>query len=259
MKDPVAQGLDRLANGLRPFVNDRITQTGGDIPESWQTDPPDAQVLLLFIWDHWNDRFRQVLSYVERSLVSELREFRNRWAHQQPFTEHDVYRFLEDAERLLKAVHSPEARGVGELRKGSLKRLYELEIAPKQPENKKRVLWSMSLCLLCAACVDFTLLLYFRNPITIIISVLFLILMVRLGYLLTLREPIPGAGPRECGDCGRIVYTAVCPYCEAASLRYLAASLATTPERPDEQLQLRSQEKTGISTAGRSPQTAARL
>ena len=40
----------------------------------------------------------------ERSLVSELREWRNKWAHQESFSTDDTYRVLDSAARLLNAV-----------------------------------------------------------------------------------------------------------------------------------------------------------
>jgi hypothetical protein len=33
------------------------------------------------MWDQWNVVFRKTLGNAERSLVSELRDARNRWAH----------------------------------------------------------------------------------------------------------------------------------------------------------------------------------
>lgn len=230
MRDPVSQGIELLAQGLRPFVASQALSAGVALPPSWKHEPPDCQALLLFIWDRWNDAFRPVLSYVERSLVSELREFRNRWAHQQPFTEHDTYRFLEDAERLLKAVRSPLTGSLTELRKSSLKRLYELEIAVAPKKSGIIRFWPLGLCLGCALALDYALLYRFQNSITVIMAILIILLMARLGYLLTIRESLPSAGPRECTDCGRIVYTAICPYCEASSLRHLAMSVLIRPE-----------------------------
>ena len=43
---------------------------------------------------------------MERSLVSELREYRNAWAHQEPFSGEDTIRMLDSAQRLLTAVSS---------------------------------------------------------------------------------------------------------------------------------------------------------
>ena len=56
--------------------------------------------------------FRSVLGQSERTLVSELRETRNKWAHQKSFSSDDVYRALDSIERLLTAVSAPEANDV---------------------------------------------------------------------------------------------------------------------------------------------------
>lgn len=45
----------------------------------------DPHFLLRVMWDHWNTVFRTVLGHAE-SLVSELREARNRWAHNDSFS-----------------------------------------------------------------------------------------------------------------------------------------------------------------------------
>jgi hypothetical protein len=38
----------------------------------------------------------------------EIRDWRNKWAHQEPFSSDDAYRALDSAERLLSAVSAPE-------------------------------------------------------------------------------------------------------------------------------------------------------
>lgn len=76
----------------------------------------DAQFLLVLMWDRWNDLFSDELSFVERSLISALRDFRNRWAHQDHLTEQDAYRVLDDIERLLHAINSDMAPRASELR-----------------------------------------------------------------------------------------------------------------------------------------------
>ncbi len=69
----------------------------------------DAAALLKLMWEAWNDVFRRTLGQTERSLVSELREVRNRWAHQQAFSSDDAYRALDSAGRLLSAVSASQA------------------------------------------------------------------------------------------------------------------------------------------------------
>ena len=69
----------------------------------------DAAALLKVMWDSWNDVYRDTLGHAERSLVSELRDVRNRWAHQEQFSSDDTYRALDSTHRLLIAVSAPEA------------------------------------------------------------------------------------------------------------------------------------------------------
>src|SRR3972149_5720206 len=61
------------------------------------------------MWNQWNVVFRKTLGQAERTLVSELRDARNRWAHQNPFSTDDAYRALDSAARLLAAVSAPQA------------------------------------------------------------------------------------------------------------------------------------------------------
>src|SRR5258708_28091074 len=75
----------------------------GDGDEHW-----DTQALLLVMWDQWNVVFRNVLGQAERTLVSELRDVRNKWAHQEPFSSDDAYRALDSVQRLLSAVSAAD-------------------------------------------------------------------------------------------------------------------------------------------------------
>jgi len=56
------------------------------------------------MWKTWHEVFKLTLGYGDRSLVSELREVRNRWAHQKPFSSDDTDRALDSAQRLLTSV-----------------------------------------------------------------------------------------------------------------------------------------------------------
>ena len=76
----------------------------------------DAAVLLRLMWEAWNSVFRRILGQAERTLVSELREIRNRWAHQEPFSTDDAYRALDSAGRLLTAISAPEAAEVEKIK-----------------------------------------------------------------------------------------------------------------------------------------------
>jgi predicted AAA+ superfamily ATPase len=82
----------------------------GDVPNL------DAAVLLRMMWDQWNLVFSRTLGFTERSIVSELRETRNKWAHQSAFSSDDAYRALDSTARLLTAISAPQADEVEKMK-----------------------------------------------------------------------------------------------------------------------------------------------
>lgn len=82
----------------------------------------DVAALLKLLWDAWNEVFGRTLGRAERSLVQELRDWRNKWAHQEPFTSDDADRALDSMSRLLTAVSAQQADEVGKM-KMELRRL----------------------------------------------------------------------------------------------------------------------------------------
>jgi len=120
--DRVSKTMELLRQGLHPFVERELLAPHGKywvttVTERWPNDlhwdgdEPrlDAAPLLRIMWEQWNDVFRKTLGHAERSLVSELRDHRNRWSHQEPFSTDDAYRVLDSAARLLTAISAPQA------------------------------------------------------------------------------------------------------------------------------------------------------
>src|SRR5437867_2663574 len=126
----VGKALDLLKQGLTPFVEREFTNIhkhkavaeagrylGDDRAnanhhfQQW-----DAAALLRLMWEAWNDVFRKTLGQAERTLVSELRDVRNRWAHQNPFSSDDAYRALDSAGRLLTAVSASQTDEVDKMK-----------------------------------------------------------------------------------------------------------------------------------------------
>ncbi|HRA76910.1 MAG TPA: Swt1 family HEPN domain-containing protein, partial [Propionicimonas sp.] len=68
----------------------------------------DPQAQLRMLTEGWRT-FEGRLSRTHSSYASELRETRNKWAHNDSFTDDDAYRALDTAERLLAAINAPEA------------------------------------------------------------------------------------------------------------------------------------------------------
>src|SRR3989449_430821 len=126
----VGKALDLVKTGLAPFVEREFKSLYEEkalseaqrfmTTERLDANRPfsawDAAVLLRLMWDSWNDVFRRTLGQAERTLVSELRDVRNRWAHQEPFSGDDADRALDSAERLLAAVSAPQADEVRKMK-----------------------------------------------------------------------------------------------------------------------------------------------
>src|SRR5690606_14758973 len=82
----------------------------------------DVSALLKLMWEAWNDIFGRTLGRAERSLVQELRDWRNKWAHQDRISSDDVDRALDSTSRLLAAISAPQADEVNKM-KMELRRL----------------------------------------------------------------------------------------------------------------------------------------
>ena len=120
----VGKALNLLKAGLGPFVErevqgalesrkldaHRVRDYGEDRVLGSKPIPAwDVAGLLKLMWDTWHDVFREILGPAERSLVSELRGHRNKWAHQESFSSDDAYRALDSVGRLLAAVSAPQS------------------------------------------------------------------------------------------------------------------------------------------------------
>lgn len=138
----VGKGLELLKAGLAPFVEREFRSLHKDqaleaaqrymFGERLDANRPfaawDTAVLLKVMWEAWNDVFRRTLGQAERTLVSELRGVRNKWAHQEPFSTDDAYRALDSASRLLVAVSAPETDDVEKMKMELLRVRFEEQL-----------------------------------------------------------------------------------------------------------------------------------
>ncbi len=142
--DRVGKAMGLLKAGLAPFIereleneyknkNNAKTEANrfmGDdrLLENRPLSDWDAAALLKLMWAAWNSVFRKTLGHAERSLVSELRNHRNSWAHQQSFSSDDAYRALDSAGRLLTAVSAPEAAAVEKMKMELLRLRFDEQV-----------------------------------------------------------------------------------------------------------------------------------
>ena len=140
--DRVGKALELLKDGLASFVDREFKNTYGDkaaaeanlrlgedrINAGKAISAWDTALLLKLMWDTWNDVFRQTLGYAERSIVSELREVRNKWAHQETFSGDDAYRALDSVGRLLTAVSALQADDVEKMKAELLRLRFDEQV-----------------------------------------------------------------------------------------------------------------------------------
>ena len=140
----VGKALDLLNTGLRPFAEREMQSVHGDkwveaarsaIREDRSSPKQkgtsfnwDTQALLTLLWEQWNGVFSKTLGRAERTLVTELRDIRNKWAHQEPLSTDDTYRALDSAARLLTAVSAPQAEDVEKMKMELLRLRFDEQV-----------------------------------------------------------------------------------------------------------------------------------
>ncbi|MGK2959087.1 MAG: Swt1 family HEPN domain-containing protein [Acidimicrobiales bacterium] len=146
-QERVGKALELLKSGLRPFVEREMKAQYG---EKWAFEAQelvrdtrlaggkgdalqDVAVQLVIMDRKWSEVFRNILGKAERSLINELIDVRNNWAHQKAFSGDDADRALDSVNRLLTAVSAPEADEVGKM-KMELRRL----IFEEQSRSERR-------------------------------------------------------------------------------------------------------------------------
>jgi predicted AAA+ superfamily ATPase len=146
----VGKALDLLHEGLRPFVARELEAKHGKywvttVTAGWPRDLEwrdgddapnlDAALLLRLMWEQWNLVFSRTLGHTERSIVSELRDTRNKWAHQEPFSGDDAYRALDSAERLLTAISAPQAGEIEKMKMELLRLRFDEQVRSEKRKS----------------------------------------------------------------------------------------------------------------------------
>src|SRR5271165_1426517 len=145
----VGKAMELLKQGLAPFVDREFKNAYKDraLGEARRyfgddrklTDKGigewDAAGLLKLMWEAWNDVFRRTLGPAERSLVSELRDLRNKWAHQESFSSDDAYRALDSASRLLTAISAPQSAEIEKMKMELLRLRFDEQVRAEQRKS----------------------------------------------------------------------------------------------------------------------------
>ena len=157
-RDRVGEIMDLLKGGLGPYVLRQYKShyAAGYLQEmerkllsdSYSIYLPDEDTALKEIdsqgWLNlmirsWNEAFATHLGAEDRRYTYEMREARNKWAHQEPFTNDESQRVADTAKLLLQAVNATdEANAAGGHSNELLRIRFEREMknAAKQPPRK---------------------------------------------------------------------------------------------------------------------------
>jgi len=173
--EKITWALDTLLQGLSPYVESELKTVFQDrwadtARESFRKDRGqailhgdtlkwDVHSVLTVMWDQWNRVFRHKLGFLERSLVSELREYRNKWAHQTNFDFDDEYRILDSVERLLNSVNSEYAENIKKSKKDLLRLRFseEARAVYRKAQVKKRKWQDLVIYGACCASITFVI------------------------------------------------------------------------------------------------------
>lgn len=168
---------------------------------SVDTDKWDAQVALVLIWENWNSVFRHDLGFVERSLVSELREFRHRWALSVSSVCEVPTRCVDGIERLLEAVKSDEPEDAEQLRRETLKLLHDDELSESCIFTCD---WFKAfVASICGLLMVVVVLEFLPQPLSWVLAALTTIIFSRFVYKSTRATTVINTGPRHSGRCPR--------------------------------------------------------
>lgn len=122
-RDRVGKGFEVLSEGLYDLVDEVMTKSFGDT--NWNTlwakkdseksgssvrvyEKNDPQIQLRAITE-FGFNFKDALSRADQAFATELREARNQWAHNSPFSSDDTARILDTVERILKAANAVDS------------------------------------------------------------------------------------------------------------------------------------------------------
>lgn len=129
LRNAVDQLLHVFQQGYEPFVITAIRSIHGnswlevikntpDLRVNTQQQPLrlDATAIVRITLHHWDSTFSRVLTATDRSMLFEVRQMRNKWAHQGSIHVDDVDRLADNVTRLLVSINAPNASHARQLR-----------------------------------------------------------------------------------------------------------------------------------------------
>ena len=107
MDSPTRAAVRRALDQLKPYLASYVTQSLDAARIVRRPERSDIQALIGAMIEHWDAVFARHLSPTVRHYLFELRDIRNRWAHEEPFDEDEARRAVDTARLVAKAIGAP--------------------------------------------------------------------------------------------------------------------------------------------------------
>ena len=138
-RDRVGKALEQLGQAFGPYIDRRMSKsspTGGHWKATYSdvNVDQDASAQINVVLDNWQPCFGTNLRTTGRNLIGEVRDWRNKWAHNEPFSHDDAYRALDTIERLLTVIDAPEATEVGAAKSELMRQRLDAEAKKATPK-----------------------------------------------------------------------------------------------------------------------------
>jgi predicted AAA+ superfamily ATPase len=144
IKDYINKALEIFNQGFAPYVESELKTHLGPgwehiLRQHFATDKMfaaalkatpihwDTSLIFSVVQSFWGEVFSKTLGPGERSLMFEIKDVRNDWAHQKNITFDNAYRALDNMERLLAAVSSPAAEDFNKRKQAVMRQRYEAQ------------------------------------------------------------------------------------------------------------------------------------
>ena len=114
MDTPERATVRRALDGLKPYLAAYLSQRGIAVAPASRGPSkalvPDIQALLKACLGGWDSSLRRELPSVAKSYVHEIIDIRNRWAHEEPFTQKEAARAADTAQHLATLIGAPSSK-----------------------------------------------------------------------------------------------------------------------------------------------------
>lgn len=109
MDSPTRTLVRRALDELKPYLATYVIQALAGTRNGRPPERGDMSALLGAMVQNWESVFARKLSPTVRHYVFELRDIRNRWAHEEPFDEDEAERAAHTARMVAKAIDAPKS------------------------------------------------------------------------------------------------------------------------------------------------------